>query len=130
MSEFRNAWAGMEDALDAGFGETLIVVPMIDGDFSAGVDPGNPPFEAVGILTEPDKIAQPRGRTGADKSDPVIADPSVDFAESAFGPGRPRPVKGFELVAVERRGRPRYRVTEDVSDGLVRAVFRLVLIGS
>ena len=133
-SRFAAAWGSKQHRLEKAFGERLLVIPTLAGDFSAAADQSAPPFEAFGILDEPDKLGMPRGQTASDKSDPILDDPCVDFAEAQFGEGRPRPLNGFEIVAPDRAPpgggpAPRYRVLDDLSDGSVpRAVYKLARI--
>lgn len=113
-------------ALDSAFGELLSIAPQLKTEFiAAGPDPSQPAFTVVGILDDEGVVADDSGRKVGERSDLATTKPQVDFDESQFGSGAPRPVKGAIITAATRPGSPRYVVLDRLPDGVGRAVYQL-----
>jgi hypothetical protein len=128
VSLFRDAFVAADADLDGAFGEALQIVPVVVGEFMRNATPASPPFEVVGILDLPtDILAVGRERDGA-HSEVIVQTPSVEFALQQFGPGKPAPKDGDEIVAPSRPGAPRYRVLSAKPDGVSRIVCQLAAL--
>jgi hypothetical protein len=126
MSAFADAFIGRQAALDSAFGEPLLIVPQLAGEFTAaGADPANPAFTAIGVLDVEGVVVDGSGRKTAARSEVETTNPVVDFALTQFGPGRPQPVKGWLITATSRLGSPSYAVLDALPDGVGRIVCQL-----
>ena len=116
-------------AIDAVYGEPLLITHRVSGQFVAGApDSANPPFTAVGVLDVNGVVVDDAGLKTAARSEAVMAKPVADFAFSQFGAGRLQPVAGTILTRTSRPGSPRFEVVSRLPDGVGRVVFQLAAV--
>jgi hypothetical protein len=128
MSRFRDAFVAADADLDGAFGEALQIVPVVVGEFLRNATPAAAPYDVVGILDLPtDILAVGRDRDAA-RSEVIVQTPSAEFALQQFGPAKPAPKEGDEIVASLRPGAPRYRVLSVKPDGVSRIVCQLAAL--
>lgn len=100
MSAFLSIASTSFGALDTAFGDPLTITPQIKGEFvSAGPDPANPPFVAIGILDIAGIIDEGAGRRDGTKAEVSTTVPIAEFAFTQFGPGRALPAVGTRIDA-------------------------------
>jgi hypothetical protein len=118
-SKFSEAFGGRASGkLDAAFGESLEIRHVMPGEFVASApDPQFPPFTVTGIIDTPQQIVAPAGTADGAKSEMQIGGHVVDFALSQFSARCPKPAQGTIVIAINRPGKPRFRVRDNPNDG-------------
>jgi hypothetical protein len=129
VSTFADAWVKRQPALDRVFAETIRLVPMLAGGYTAPlVDPDRAERLVPAIISEtPERKHTVRNAVGRD-FDPaiVLADTVASIDSARLGGDLPRP--GDRVIAVDRPEAPAFEITVVESDGLARVLLSLVRI--
>lgn len=125
-SNFQQLWLKNRPKLDAVFGEQLLILPMVRGEFlGARPDPNRPSFTATGIILVEDINSMSAAVLAgtAEKTDVILGSPEATFIPSQFNlSDRLPPVEGDRLVRITLPGAPSYEL---VSNPLVDSVGQL-----
>jgi hypothetical protein len=127
MTHFSQAWAARQPELDRIFAETIHLVPMRAGGYTAGIpDPDRIERQVPAIITE-----TPRRRRTVENSigrdfdrTVVVADTVASIDQAQLGPELPK--VGDLVVAIDRPDSSSFEITAVESDGLARVLLSVV----
>jgi hypothetical protein len=129
MSHFANSWAARQPQLDRVFAETIRLVPMLIGGYTAAAfDPNRAQRELPAIITEtPSRIHATANAAGRDFDRAfVMADTIASIDRSRLGSELPK--VGDLAIALDRPGAPTFEITVVESDGVARVLLSLVRV--
>jgi hypothetical protein len=127
MTHFSQTWVARQPELDRVFGETIRLVPMEAGGYTAGIsDPDRAERQIPAIMTEaPRRMRMVENSVGRDfERTVVMADTVASIDQAQLGPELPK--VGDLVVAIDRPDTPSFEVTTVESDGLARVLLSLV----
>jgi hypothetical protein len=127
MTHFSQAWAARQPELDRIFAETIRLVPMRAGGYTAGIpDPDRIERQVPAIITEtPRRMRTVENSIGRDfDRTVVVADTIASIDQASLGADLPK--VGDLVVAIDRFDAPSFEVTTVESDGLARILLSLV----
>lgn len=127
MQNFSAAWSARQYQLDRVFGETIRLVPMEAGCYTAGnPDPDRAERQVPAIMTEaPRRMHMVENSVGRDLDRMVVmADTVASIDQAKLGGALPK--VGDLMVAIDRFDTPSFEVTTVESDGLACVMLSLV----
>jgi len=127
MQRFSEAWSARQYQLDRVFGETIRLVPMEAGGYTAGIpDPDRAERQIPAIMTEaPRRMRMVENSVGRDFDRTVVMADTVAGIDQAKLEGQ-LPKVGDLVVAIDRPDTPSFEITAVESDGLARILLSLV----
>lgn len=127
MQRFSEAWSARHYQLDHVFGETIRLVPMEAGGYTASIsDPDRAERQIPAIITEtPQRMRAVENSVGRDFDRTVVMADTVASIDQAKLEGQ-LPKVGDLVVAIDRPDAPSFEVTTVGSDGLARILLSLV----
>jgi hypothetical protein len=131
MSSFFDAWSARQPQLDRVFAETIRLVPMQAGGYTAAAfDPSRAQREFPAIITEtPSRMHATANAAGRDFDRTfVMADTVASIDQVKLGGELPK--VGDLVVARDRPDAPTFEITAVESDGLARVLLSLVRVPS
>ena len=129
MSQFSEAWAARQPALDRAFAETIRLVPRRPGGYAEGAaDPDRSERQVLAIITErPDRIRTGQNAVGREFDQAIVmADTVASIDTTRLGGEWPK--VGDHVVLLDRPDQPVLEITVVESDGLARVLLSLVRI--
>jgi hypothetical protein len=127
MTHFSQAWTARQPELDRIFAETIRLMPMRAGGYTAGIpDPDRIERQVPAIITEaPRRMRMVENSIGRDFDRTVVMADTVASIDQAKLEGE-LPKVGDLAVAIDRPDAPSFEVTTVESDGLARMLLSLV----
>jgi hypothetical protein len=127
MTHFSQAWAARQPELDRIFAETIRLVPMRAGGYTAGIpDPDRIERQVPAVITEtPRRMRTVENSIGRDfDRTVVVADTIASIDQASLGAELPK--VGDLVIAIDRSDTPSFEITTVESDGLARILLSLV----
>jgi hypothetical protein len=127
MTHFSQAWVARQPELDRVFAETIRLVAMRAGGYTAGApDPDRIERQIQAIITEtPRRMRTVENSIGRDfDRTVVVADTVASIDQAQLGPELPK--VGDLVTAIDRPDSPIFEITAVESDGLARILLSLV----
>jgi hypothetical protein len=127
MTHFSQAWAARQPELDRIFAETIRLVPMRAGGYTAGIpDPDRIERQVPAVITEtPRRMRTVENSIGRDfDRTVVVADTIASIDQASLGAELPK--VGDLVIAIDRFDAPSFEVTAVESDGVARVLLSLV----
>jgi len=131
VSQYSEAWAARQPALDRAFGEGVRLIPMRPGGYADAVtDPDRAERQVLAIITEmPERKRTVENTIGRDFDHAfVMADTVASIDMNRLAGEWPK--TGDRMVLLDRPERPVFEITVVESDGLARVLLSLVRSGS
>jgi hypothetical protein len=131
MSSFFDAWSARQPQLDRVFAETIRLVPMQAGGYTAAAfDPSRAQREFPAIITEtPTRMHATANAAGRDFDHAfVMAETIASIDRSRLGSELPK--VGDRVIALDRPDTPTFEITAVESDGVARVLLSLVRVPS
>jgi hypothetical protein len=127
MTHFSQAWVARQPELDRVFAETIRLVPIRAGGYTAGSpDPDRIERQIPAIITEtPQRMRAVENSVGRDFDRMVVmADTLASIDQAMLGSDLPK--AGDLVIAIDRFDTPSFEVSTVESDGLARILLSLV----